>query len=64
MKQRILTAVIAAAAFLPVVLYGGWPFIILAYLMAIIGLTEALKMKKLLLLRCPGCFLSYFSALC
>ncbi|RJS62217.1 phosphatidate cytidylyltransferase [Bacillus sp. PK3_68] len=54
MKQRILTAVIAAAAFLPVVLYGGWPFIILAYLMAIIGLTEALKMKKIAPASMPG----------
>ncbi|KAB7708082.1 phosphatidate cytidylyltransferase [Bacillus aerolatus] len=54
MKQRILTAVIAAAAFLPIVLYGGWPFIILAYLMAAIGLMEALKMKKIAPASMPG----------
>ncbi|OCA83807.1 phosphatidate cytidylyltransferase [Pseudobacillus wudalianchiensis] len=54
MKQRIITAVIAAAAFLPVVLYGGWPFIILAYVMAIIGLIEALKMKKIAPASMPG----------
>lgn len=54
MKQRILTAVIAAAAFLPVVLYGGWPMIILAYLMAVIGLTEALKMKGIAPASMPG----------
>ncbi|MFK2825027.1 phosphatidate cytidylyltransferase [Bacillus sp. B190/17] len=54
MKQRIVTAVIAAAAFLPIVLYGGWPFILLAYFMAVIGLTEALKMKKIAPVSMPG----------
>ncbi|WP_100330943.1 phosphatidate cytidylyltransferase [Bacillus xiapuensis] len=54
MKQRIVTAVIAAAAFLPIVLYGGWPFVLLTYLMAVIGLGEALRMKKIPLLSAPG----------
>lgn len=54
MKQRIITAVIAAAIFLPIVLYGGWPFLILTYLMATVGLYEALKMKKIRLLSFPG----------
>ncbi|WP_050614809.1 phosphatidate cytidylyltransferase [Bacillus testis] len=47
MKQRIITAVIAAAIFLPVVIYGGWPFTILIYLMATVGLHELLKMHKM-----------------
>ncbi|MED1488077.1 phosphatidate cytidylyltransferase [Bacillus smithii] len=50
MKQRFITGVIAAAIFLPIVLYGGWPFLILTYLMASVGLYEALKMKKIRLL--------------
>ncbi|MGG3466666.1 phosphatidate cytidylyltransferase [Neobacillus pocheonensis] len=47
MKQRIITGVIAAALFLPIVFYGGLPLIILAYFLATIGLYELLKMRKL-----------------
>ncbi|WP_203362336.1 phosphatidate cytidylyltransferase [Bacillus sp. REN10] len=54
MKQRIITAVIAAAVFLPIVLYGNWPFLLLAFLMAVIGLGEALRMKKISLASAPG----------
>lgn len=54
MKQRIITAVIALAAFLPVIIVGGVPFIIVAYLLATIGLYELLRMRKLSLLSLPG----------
>ncbi|HZG73918.1 MAG TPA: phosphatidate cytidylyltransferase [Chondromyces sp.] len=54
MKQRIVTGVIAAAAFLPIVLYGGWPLLILTYLIGTIGLQEALKMKRIPLISLPG----------
>jgi phosphatidate cytidylyltransferase len=54
MKQRIITAVAAAAVFLPIVIYGGWPFIAMVYIIASIGLYEALKMRKLKLLSVPG----------
>jgi len=47
MKQRIITAVIAAALFLPIVFYGGLPFVLLTYILATIGLYELLKMKNL-----------------
>lgn len=47
MKQRIITAVIAAAVFLPIVIYGNLPFEILIYLMATVGLYELLKMHKI-----------------
>ena len=57
MKQRIITAVIALAAFLPVIIFGGAPFIIVAYLLATVGLFELLRMRKLKLLSVPG-FLS------
>ncbi|MBT2637105.1 phosphatidate cytidylyltransferase [Bacillus sp. ISL-39] len=54
MKQRIITAVIAAAVFLPIVIFGGWPFIAMVYLIASIALYEALKMKHLKLFSVPG----------
>lgn len=47
MKQRIITAVLAAVVFLPIVMYGGIPFTLLLYLMATIGLHELLKMNKM-----------------
>ncbi|MBT2642582.1 phosphatidate cytidylyltransferase [Bacillus sp. ISL-41] len=54
MKQRIITAVIAAAVFLPIVIFGGWPFIAMVYLIASVALYEALKMKHLKLFSVPG----------
>lgn len=46
MKQRIQTAIIALIIFIPFLLYGSWPFIILAFLLATIGMIELLKMNK------------------
>lgn len=54
MKQRIVTGVIAAAIFLPLVIYGGIPFIVLTYLLASVALYELLKMRKLSLFTVPG----------
>lgn len=54
MKQRILTAVLAAAVFLPFVIYGKLPFTIFVYLLGSIGLYELLKMKKISLVSFPG----------
>jgi phosphatidate cytidylyltransferase len=54
MKQRIVTAIIAAAIFLPIVMYGKIPFILLTYLLATIGLYELLKMKQMKLSSVPG----------
>lgn len=47
MKQRIITAIVAIALFLPILIYGNIPFLILIYAMATIGLYELLKMKKM-----------------
>src|SRR4051794_34818698 len=47
MKQRIVTGVVAAALFLPIVYYGGFPLVLLTYFLATIGLYELLKMKNL-----------------
>ncbi|WP_042471979.1 phosphatidate cytidylyltransferase [Bacillus ndiopicus] len=54
MKQRIITAVIAAALFIPFVVYGQWPFAILVYAMAAVGLYEILKMKGITIFSVPG----------
>jgi phosphatidate cytidylyltransferase len=54
MKQRIITGVIAAAIFLPIVLIGGLPFVLMVYLLASIGLYEALKMQNIKLGSIPG----------
>src|SRR5690625_5123964 len=45
MKQRIITAFLALIVFVPIVLYGNWLFILLAYLLATIGLFELLNMR-------------------
>jgi phosphatidate cytidylyltransferase len=50
MKQRIITGVVAAALFLPIVFYGGLPFVLLTYALATVGLYELLRMKGLNLL--------------
>ena len=54
MKQRIITGAIAAALFIPFVIYGGAPLTILLYGLATVGLQELLKMKGRSLLSIPG----------
>ncbi|MBU8877865.1 phosphatidate cytidylyltransferase [Bacillus sp. FJAT-29790] len=54
MKQRIVTAIIFGAIFLPVIIYGGISVVLLAYLLATIALYELLKMRKLNLFSVPG----------
>ncbi|MRX70625.1 phosphatidate cytidylyltransferase [Bacillus lacus] len=54
MKQRILTGIIAAALFLPIVLYGNISFLLMVYLLASISLYELLRMKKINLFSFPG----------
>lgn len=54
MKQRILTAIIAGAIFLPIVYYGNEVLIVATYIMATIGLYELLRMRNLPLLSMPG----------
>ncbi|WP_339145834.1 MULTISPECIES: phosphatidate cytidylyltransferase [unclassified Sutcliffiella] len=54
MKQRIITAAIAAAVFLPIVIYGNFPFVILIYILASVGLFEAMRMKQMSIASVPG----------
>lgn len=53
MKQRIITGVIAAALFIPIVFYGGVPFTILVYALASVGLYELIRMNKLTVISMP-----------
>lgn len=54
MKQRIITALIAAAFFIPLVIIGSWPFTITVYLLGTIGLFELLRMRNIHLFSIPG----------
>ena len=61
MKQRIITGVIAAALFIPIVIYGGLPFVLLTYLLATVGLYELLKMKKISIFSVHGLLTRFIS---
>lgn len=54
MKQRIISAIVFGAIFLPVVIIGGMPVVVLAYILASIALYELLKMRKLSIISVPG----------
>ncbi|WP_017753790.1 phosphatidate cytidylyltransferase [Calidifontibacillus oryziterrae] len=54
MKTRIITAVFAIAIFLPLVIIGNTPFIILVYLLGTIAFRELLRMKRIKSLSIPG----------
>lgn len=56
MLQRIISAIIAAAIVLPIVIFGGMPFNILVYLMASIALFELIRMKKMRVFSLPSIF--------
>ena len=54
MKTRIITGVVAAALFIPFVVYGGLPWTILVYALAAVGMSELLKMKHISIFSAPG----------
>lgn len=54
MKTRIITGVIAAALFIPFVVYGQLPFALLVYAIAAVGLFEILRMKQIKITSVPG----------
>lgn len=47
MKQRIITAIVAACIFIPIIFIGGAIFDIVMVLLGIVGLYEFFQMKKL-----------------
>lgn len=54
MKQRIITALVAFAFFIPLVIIGGKPFTVAIYLIATVGLYELLRMKGISLFSVEG----------
>ncbi|HLR14565.1 MAG TPA: phosphatidate cytidylyltransferase [Bacillota bacterium] len=66
MKTRIITAVVALLLFVPIVLYGNWPFTLLVFAMATVGLHELLNIKKDVKSLLPTCisFLALWAFLC
>ncbi|AXH98731.1 phosphatidate cytidylyltransferase [Sporosarcina sp. PTS2304] len=58
MKQRIITAIVALALFVPLIVMGGLPFIIAIFAIATIGLYELLRMRNMSIFTVGG-FLSW-----
>lgn len=54
MKERIITAIVALIVFVPFVVIGGWPFTLMIYTIATIGLFELLRMRDIKLISVPG----------
>ena len=54
MKERIITAIVAMALFIPLVWLGGIPFTLAIYALATIALYEILRMKQIRLVSIPG----------
>lgn len=50
MKTRIITAVVALAIFIPLIIYGSWPLTIAAVALGIIAMSEVLVMKKMVVI--------------
>ncbi|QIL46401.1 phosphatidate cytidylyltransferase [Vagococcus coleopterorum] len=47
MKQRVITAVVALALFIPILIFGGWAIELTAALLAAVGVYELFRMKGL-----------------
>lgn len=54
MLTRILTAIIALVLFIPIILIGSWPLVIVMTSLAVIGLAEFHKMKKITIISVPS----------
>lgn len=60
MKQRIITAIIALIIFIPTIIFGGIPFLILTLLIAMIGLLEFIRASKISSYILPSIFALLF----
>ncbi|PIC65603.1 phosphatidate cytidylyltransferase [Sporosarcina sp. P13] len=56
MKQRIITAIVALALFIPLIVIGGMPFTIAIFAIATIGLYELLRMRNMSIFTVGGFF--------
>lgn len=62
MKQRVITIIIAALIFIPLLLLGGSWFNALVILMGLVAMSEVLRMKKRLLIS-PEAIISFLAVL-
>ena len=46
MKKRVISAILMIMLFIPVVILGGYPFLIVCSILAVLGLKELLDLKK------------------
>ena len=54
MKQRVITGIVAAGIFLPLLIIGGLPFTIFTYFLATVAIFELLRMKNISIFSMPG----------
>ncbi|TCT26737.1 phosphatidate cytidylyltransferase [Melghiribacillus thermohalophilus] len=47
MKQRVITAIVALLFFIPILIFGSWPFKLLVFVMATIAILELVSMKNI-----------------
>ena len=45
MRTRVITAVVALIIFVPLLIIGSWPLLILTIAMGVVGVSEILRMK-------------------
>lgn len=62
MKTRVITAVVALAIFIPLILIGGLPLTIAALALGVVAISEVLVMKKIFVTSFPA-IVSYLAVL-
>lgn len=54
MKTRVITAVVALAIFIPLIIFGSWPLTIAALVLGIVAVGEITTMKKMFVTSFPA----------
>ena len=54
MKTRVITAVVALAIFIPLILIGGWPLTVAALALGVVAMGEITTMKKMFVTSFPA----------
>lgn len=63
MRTRVITAIVALAIFIPLLVYGRWPLSVAMIVLGIVAMGEVLAMKKILLISLEG-ILSFIGVTC
>ena len=63
MKKRVISAIVMILLFVPMVILGGYPYIILFSIMGLIALSELLNLEKKIpsLMKISAYFFTLFS---